>query len=56
MTLALTLKNIAGYAGHRPALTWDGGALSYAELDDQVSHIAGALLGRHALAPGTRVA
>jgi len=56
MTLALSLKNVAGYAGHRPALSWDGGASSYAELDDQVSHIAGALLGRHALVPGTRVA
>jgi acyl-CoA synthetase (AMP-forming)/AMP-acid ligase II len=56
MSLALTLKTVAGYAGHRPALSWDGGTLSYAELEAQVRQIAGALLGRHALRPGTRVA
>jgi long-chain acyl-CoA synthetase len=56
MNLALTLKSVAGYAGHRPALTWDGGALSYAELEAQVRHIAGALLDRHGLRRGTRVA
>jgi long-chain acyl-CoA synthetase len=56
MSLALTLKNVAGYAGHRPALSWDEGTLSYAELEALVCHIAGALLDRHALSPGTRVA
>jgi long-chain acyl-CoA synthetase len=56
MSLALTLKTVAGYAGHRPALSWAGGTLSYAELEAQVRQIAGALLGRHALRPGTRVA
>jgi len=56
MNLALTLKTVAGYARDRPALTWEGGGLSYAELDDQVGRIAQALLARHRLRPGGRVA
>ena len=56
MNLAHTLKTVAGYAKDRPALTWEGGGLSYAELDDQVGRIAQALLARHRLRPGARVA
>jgi long-chain acyl-CoA synthetase len=56
MNLALTLSNVAGHAGQRPALSWEGGTLSYAELEQQVRRIAGALRGRHGLKPGARVA
>ena len=56
MTLARTVETVAGYAKDRPALTWAGGTLSYAELNDQVRRIAQALLGRHGLRPGGRVA
>jgi long-chain acyl-CoA synthetase len=39
----------------RPALVWDGGALTYAELDARAASVAGALVAR-GLAPGHRVA
>jgi acyl-CoA synthetase (AMP-forming)/AMP-acid ligase II len=56
MNLSLTLQVAARHLPARPAVSWQGGALSYAALEDQVQHIAGALLGRHGLKPGMRVA
>jgi long-chain acyl-CoA synthetase len=56
MNLSLTLRTVAQGWPDRPAVSWEQGALSYAGLQDQVERIAGALLGRHALRPGARVA
>src|SRR5215510_11670805 len=56
MNLALTLHWVAAHRKDRPALTWDGGSLSYAQLDDQVGRIAAGLLTRHGLRAGGRVA
>lgn len=56
MNLSCTLHSAARQIPARPAITWDGGALSYAEFEHQVACIAGALRGRHGLAPGARVA
>ena len=56
MNLALTLEAVAGRAGHRPALTWEGGTRSYRELAAEARRIAGALSDRHGLRPGERVA
>ena len=56
MNLSLTLHAVARHLPDRPAVSWEDGALSYAALEDQVRRIAGALLGRHALQPGARVA
>ena len=56
MNLSLTLQNVARQLPSRPAVTWEGGALTYAALEDQVQGIAGALRCRHGLQPGMRVA
>jgi long-chain acyl-CoA synthetase len=56
MNLALTLRAIAQRRPDQPAVSWEEGALSYAGLQDHVERIAGALLGRHALQSGARVA
>ena len=56
MNLSLTLQTIARVHGSRTAISWDGGTLAYAAFEDQVQRIAGALIARHALAPGARVA
>jgi len=56
MNLSLTLQAIAQRMPDRPAVSWEEGALSYGALEDQVEQIAGALLQRHALRPGARVA
>ena len=55
MNLSLTLRTIAQQMPHRPAVSWEEGALSYAALESQVQRIAGALLERHGLRPGARV-
>ncbi len=56
MNLSLTLRSVAGHVPERPALSWEEGTLSYAAFESQVQHIAGALLDRHGLEPGARVA
>jgi long-chain acyl-CoA synthetase len=56
MNLSLTLGNIARQMPDRPALSWEVGALSYSAFESQAQRIAGALLARHALEPGARVA
>ncbi len=56
MNLSLTLQTIARAHGSRTAISWDGGALGYAAFEDQVQRIAGALMTRHGLARGARVA
>jgi long-chain acyl-CoA synthetase len=56
MNLSLTLQNVARRLPGRPAVSWDGGALTYAAFEDQVRRIALALLNRHRLRPGMRVA
>jgi len=56
MNLSLTLRAVAQHIPDRPALSWEEGVLSYGALEAQIQHIAGALLDRHALKPGARVA
>jgi len=56
MNLSCTLHSAARQIPNRPAITWDEDALSYGEFERQAACIAGALRGRHRLAPGTRVA
>jgi long-chain acyl-CoA synthetase len=56
MNLSLTLRAIAQRMPDRPALSWEEGALSYAQLEAQVERIAGTLRDRHALRAGARVA
>jgi long-chain acyl-CoA synthetase len=56
MNLSLTLRSIAQQFPDRPAISWEGGRLGYAGLEAQVQRIAGALLDRHGLKPGARVA
>jgi acyl-CoA synthetase (AMP-forming)/AMP-acid ligase II len=56
MNLSLTLRAIAQQMPAQPALSWEEGRLSYAALEGQVQRIAGALLERHGLRPGERVA
>ena len=56
MNLSYTLHTSARQHPDRPAISWDGGVLSYAAFESQVQRLAGALLGRHGLAPGNRVA
>src|SRR5262245_53181120 len=56
MNLSLTLRAIAQRLPDLPAVSWEEGALSYAAMEDRVGCIASALLGRHGLRPGARVA
>jgi long-chain acyl-CoA synthetase len=56
MNLSLTLQTIARVHPAQPAISWDGGRLSYAGFEAQVQRIAGALIARHGLKPGDRVA
>ncbi|MBO0765948.1 MAG: AMP-binding protein [Hyphomicrobiaceae bacterium] len=56
MNLSLTLKTIAKVYPGRPAISWQGGGLSYGAFESEVERIAGALRGRHGLRPGERVA
>src|SRR5262245_41921565 len=56
MNLALTLKWVEAQRKARPALTWAGGSLIYAQCDDQVGRIAAGLLARRGLRAGGRVA
>jgi acyl-CoA synthetase (AMP-forming)/AMP-acid ligase II len=56
MNLSLTLSAVARQLPDRPAISWEEGTLSYAAFERQVQHLAGALLGRHGLRPGARVA
>ena len=55
MNLSLTLQTVARRTPELPALTWDGGAMSYATLEAEVSCVGGALLRRHGLVAGDRV-
>jgi acyl-CoA synthetase (AMP-forming)/AMP-acid ligase II len=56
MNLSLTLRTVAQHLPSQAAISWDGGSISYGALEAQVRHIAGALLTRHGLKPGARVA
>jgi long-chain acyl-CoA synthetase len=56
MNLSLTLRSIAQHMPDRPAISWEQGTLVYGALEAQVQCIAGALLDRHRLPPGSRVA
>jgi long-chain acyl-CoA synthetase len=56
MNLSLTLQTIAKVHPGRPAISWEGGMLSYGAFEADVQRIAGALRGRHGLQPGDRVA
>jgi acyl-CoA synthetase (AMP-forming)/AMP-acid ligase II len=56
MNLSLTLQSIARAHRNRPAISWDGGSLSYGAFEAQVGAIAGALAARHGLKRGERVA
>jgi long-chain acyl-CoA synthetase len=56
MDLSLTLNATARVHPDRPAISWEGGALSYAAFEAQAAAIAGALTQRHGLQRGERVA
>jgi long-chain acyl-CoA synthetase len=56
MNISLTLQTIAKVHPARPAISWDGGVLSYAAFEDRVQRIAHALRHRHGLRAGARVA
>ncbi len=56
MNLSCTLHNSARQLSDHPAISWDGGGLSYGEFERHAARMAGALRSRHGLAPGTRVA
>ena len=56
MNLSLTLRAIARHAPDAPAISWEGGELSYGALDAQVGAMAGSLRRRHGLGAGDRVA
>jgi long-chain acyl-CoA synthetase len=56
MNLSCTLHSSARQFPHYRAISWDGGGLSYADFERQAAGMAGALRGRHGLAPGSRVA
>jgi len=56
VNLSVTLRNIARRLTDRPAITWDGGQLSYGQFEDRVTRIAGRFIGRHGLVRGARVA
>jgi len=56
MNLSLTLQTTAKIHPDRPAISWEGGQLSYGAFERDVQSIAGALIARHGLQPGARVA
>jgi long-chain acyl-CoA synthetase len=56
MNLSLSLQTMARQLPDSPAISWDGGRLSYGQFEDQVARIAGALVQRHGLRHGDRVA
>jgi len=56
MNLSLTLQTIARVHPDQPAISWEGGQLSYGAFERDVQCIAGALIARHGLNPGERVA
>ena len=56
MNFSLTLQTIARVHPDQPAISWESGQLSYAAFEAQVQTIAGALIARHGLQPGARVA
>ena len=56
MDFSIAVQTIARRLPGHPALIWEGGALTYAALADQIARIAGGLRGPHGLAPGQRVA
>jgi long-chain acyl-CoA synthetase len=57
MNLSLTLQSIARAYPYRPAISWDdGGPMTYAAFAAQAEAIAGALVARHGLKRGERVA
>jgi long-chain acyl-CoA synthetase len=56
MNLSLVSQAMARAHPDRPAITCEGASITYAQFEDQVARIAGALLRRHGLGPGARVA
>ena len=56
MNLSLTLQTTAKIHSDRPAISWEGGVLSYGAFERDVQRIAGALVRRHGLKRGNRVA
>ena len=56
MNISLTLQTMAKVHPDRPAISWEGGELSYGAFEAAVQRIAGALRRRHGLKPGERVA
>jgi acyl-CoA synthetase (AMP-forming)/AMP-acid ligase II len=55
MNLSLILQVVARHRPSSPAITEEGRSLTFAEFEDQVARIAGALHNRHGLRAGDRV-
>ena len=55
MNLSQDVRRVAKRLPHRLAITSDAGAITYAQLEDNVGRIAGGLRGRLGLARGSRV-
>src|SRR5262245_7671517 len=56
MNISLTLQTMAKVHAGRPAISWEGGRLSYGDFEAAVQCVAGGLRRRHRLKPGERVA
>ena len=56
MNLSQTLQTVARHRGQSPAITFEGRQLTYAAFEHQAATIAGALISRHELKVGDRVA
>ena len=56
MNLSQTLQTVARHRGQSPAITFEGRQLTYAAFEHQAATIAGALIRRHGLTVGDRVA
>ncbi len=56
MNLSHTLQTVARHRGQSPAITFEGRQLTYAAFEHQAATIAGALINRHGLKVGDRVA
>ena len=55
MNLSQTIRGVALRLPHHPAITSEGGSITYGQLEANIGRIAGSLRNRLGLAPGSRV-